>query len=1071
MTYSTNIMRKRLRGGSALHALALFGAGFSAIAGFASPAAAQNAVDSTAQDGQSDDNSQEQLPELDEDSFIVVTGTRISNPNVVSQVPITSVDVQALQGNDVTLGDTLNQLPSLRSTYSQSNSTQFIGTSGLNLLDLRGIGTTRTLTLVNGRRVVTSVPGEESVDTNTIPPELVERVDIITGGSSAVYGSDAVAGVVNFILKDDYEGVSANAQGGVSSRGDRGTYSINVLTGTNLLDDRLNITVGAGYAKAEALYFTDRDSQYGGYSGRNQFNSTQSTLGESSEGDGIPDRSFLTGVRNNNISNGGLITSSCPVAVDATDPDYDLIQSVRAQNCTGLFSQTGNPATGAGELGRTYVFDSTGALIPNPITTDLRPYGSSNSIGGLGSTLNETSQLVPSYERANASLNLNYKASEAAHFFFQGTYVDIKSVQSGQPTFFYNTFNINNPFLTSENEALLRSIYGAGPDEDFNFGAFRFNTDFGGRGERHDRKTYNLVGGIEGKFNDDWQYSVAVSYGHTKTYYQTAGNVYLDKYYNSIDAVRNDAGQIVCGINADSDPSNDDPACVPINLFGEGVARTQQAALDYFTVDSERREKATLFDVTAYVSGDSSQIFELPGGPISFSIGGEYRRETAFSAYDDLTKSGVTFLNAFDDFDPPSLEVKEAFGELSVPLLADIPFVQELTLNAAGRVSDYNVGKTGTVFAWNLGGTWSPIRDLRFRMGYAKSVRAPSLADLYSAAAQDYALITDPCGQENINNNPNRVANCAADGVPTTVVDPASGDTLPFTNVPGSSIVGISSGNPNLEAETGYSFTIGGVYQPHFIPGLSISVDYYNIRLDNVIYTLDAQTLIDQCYDSPSGINNQYCAAVFRNADGTFAGQSDRVINGTTYVLNPTGNSFQEGGFNFARQQTTGIDFDVLYNYTFDTGIKISAHGILGYVIKKDNYTDVDDPTYIDRQLSELGDPVYSATFIGNVDFGRLDINYTMRYVGRQTVGDYETQHSWQGRPATNPDAYPVVYYPDVTYHDVRVGFDVMDAFRFYVGVDNIFDKDPPYGLSGTSDSAIYDNIGRSFYAGVRLKL
>lgn len=1026
----------------------------------AQPAGPSGVEDNT-ENAPTDRQARERAPGTGGD--IVVTGTRIANPNVASPVPVTSLNVESLRNGSVSLGDALNQLPSARATYSQSNSTQFIGTSGLNLLDLRGLGVNRTLTLVDGRRTVTATPGDESVDVNTIPTELVERIDIVTGGNSAIYGSDAVAGVANFVLKRNFSGVEANAQSGVSSRGDRPSYNASLTVGQNFLDDRANIAVNVGYARADALYYTDRDQQYGGYSGRHQFNRVQNVLGEPSTGDGVPDDAFLINVKNNNISNGGLVSSVCPTAVASTAANFAIVQARRAQNCTGAITPTG------GEIGRTYVFNSLGNLVANPVQRDLRNIGSSNAVGGLGSTLFETSQLDPQFERKTANLLASFEFSDAARVFFQGRYVDLKSVQAGQATFFNNTFSINNPFLTDANRSLLRQIYGR-PTGDFNFSAQRYDVDFGPRGENHDRETYNLTGGIGGKFNDDWKYEVAVTYGHTKTFYQTEGNVDTDKYANSIDAVRAPNGQIVCGINADDDPTNDDAACVPINTFGDGIASAQTGALNYFGIPSQRRQTASLFDVTAYVSGDLSQLFTLPGGPIAFSVGGEYRTETAFSGYDALTKSSNTFLNAFDDFTPPKLKVKEAFGEVQIPLLADLPLIRELSLNASGRLSDYNVGSTGTVFAWNLSGTYSPVKDLRFRVGYAKSVRAPTLSDLYGAASQDFALITDPCDQSNINNGPNRVKNCAAAGVPVTEIDPATGKTIAFTNTPSSSISGISGGNPDLREETGYSFTAGAVYQPSFVPGLTLSVDYYNIRIKNVIFSLDAQTLINQCYDSPSGNDNPYCAAVTRNADGSFGGQADKIINGVTYDLPGTGNGFREGSFNFARQQTSGVDFDANYFHSFGGGLKANLHAIVAYVLKRNNYTDISDPGYIDRQLSELGDPIWKASLLANIDFGKFDLNYNFRFVGKQTIGLYEDQHSLQGRPPTNPDLYPVVNYPNVTYSDVRVGVDASDVFRFYVGVDNLFDKDPPYGLDGTGDDAIYDNIGRFFYAGARIR-
>lgn len=202
--------------------------------------------------------------DVDEDEAIVVTGSRIRSPNLTSSVPITSVGIQDLTNTgDLSLGDALNELPALRSTFSQANSTRFIGTAGLNLLDLRGLGTARTLVLVNGRRHITAQPGNNNVDVNTIPTDLVERVDIVTGGNSAIYGSDAVAGVVNFVLKRDFEGVRVRGQGGISSKGDRGSYFVSLTGGQNFADDRGNVAVSLEYAKQRPLFFTDRDSQTG----------------------------------------------------------------------------------------------------------------------------------------------------------------------------------------------------------------------------------------------------------------------------------------------------------------------------------------------------------------------------------------------------------------------------------------------------------------------------------------------------------------------------------------------------------------------------------------------------------------------------------------------------------------------------------------------------------------------------------------------------------------------------------------------------------------------------------------
>ena len=1000
-------------------------------------------------------------------------GSRIARPNEESASPITSVDITELTNSgNVSLGDALNDLPSLGSTFSQSNSTRFIGTAGLSLLDLRRLGTNRTLVLVNGRRHITSQPGTPtSVDVNTIPQELVERVDIVTGGNSAVYGGDAVAGVVNFILKRDFEGIEGRAQGGISDRFDRGSYFAALTAGKNFADGRGNIAISGEYSFANDLYYRDRDETYGAYSGRNDFNVTENTIGEPQGGNGIPDRTFLRGIRNNNISEGGLYGSTCPVIpATATGATLAALQARRRLNCTGIFGPTGNPATGAGELGYAFVFDQNGRLVRNDRVIDLRRFGGSNVIGGLGSTLRLTGQLDPQIVRRLANLFGHFEVSPAFVPFIEAKYVRITAIQEGQPTFFNNSFSLNNPFLNPADRATLAQSLAPGATT---FNAFRFNVDFGGRGEDHKRDLYRVVAGVGGTFNDDWRYEVAFNYGQLDTFYRTEGNLSRARYANSINAVRNGAGQIVCAINADASTTNDDPACVPVNLFGFGTP--SQAALNYFLVDSTRKEKAKQYQATAFVSGDTSQLFELPGGPVSFSIGGEYRRETAYSAFDEFTRSGGTFLNAIPIFDPPALRTYEGFGELLIPILRNVPFARELSIEAAGRASNYNIGDIGTVYTYNVGGIYSPVRGLRIRGSYARSIRAPTQDDLFSSPSQTFLNnFQDPCSATNINNNPNRKANCAAAGVPTTVTR-ANGEVIPFVNSTSSGIRGLNGSNPNLQEEKSTSFTAGAVIQPPQVRGLTVSVDYYNIEIRNVIFSLAGQTIINQCYDNPSGINNQFCQAINRRPDGTFAGQPDFLIDGVpvrSYTLTPGDSSFLSGPFNFARQKTSGIDGDVRYAFKFGRDIGVNLHGLVSYVIKRDNFTDIDQPNFIDQQLLELGDPQWAGNLNANVDFGDITFSYSFHYIGKQSIDDIEATRSIQGRPPENPYGYPRAFYPEITYHDFRLGFDVNEQFTFYGGVDNAFDRLPPLGLDGTGyGSGIYDNVGRYLYAGVRVKL
>ncbi len=1038
-----------------------------AIAGFAAPAAAQDtpadAADQCAnlptqaeRDACRGGEVGVESQPAGESGGILVTGTRIRRPNLESTVPITSVGIQELTDTgDVSLGDNLNDLPSLRSSFSQSNSTRFIGTAGLNLLDLRGLGTSRTLVLVNNRRHVTASPGDYLVDVNTIPLTLVERVDIVTGGNSAIYGSDAVAGVVNFILRRDFDGLRFRGQAGVSDQGDRGQYFAGLTWGMNFAEDRGNIAIAGEYARANALYFTDRPDLTGAYDGRCQYELSEpqgAAGGETgvSASDGIPDRTFMCNVRNNAISNGGTI---------------------------GTFAN-----------GNALRFDDDGNLFIDVPVQNNGPFGSGNVVApnGFGATLRDTGQLAAGLQRYSANLLARFEISRAFQPFLEAKYVHIDATQEGQPSFWQgaitsflgapSNIRCSNAFLSAQARATLQAN-GICLNPAGTFNMSRFNVDHGGRGELHDRDTWRVVLGIEGDFFDDWHYEIAANYGRLRTRLRSQNNLLLfdingnpDGFNIAIDAVQTPGG-IVCGVNADANPNNNRPDCVPINVFGFGNA--SQAALDFVNTTALRRERATELQLTAFVSGDLSQLFELPGGPIGFAIGGEYRRETAFSDFDDLTQSGATFLNAIPEFDPPNMNVKEVFGEIRFPLLRDLPFAQELTLEAAARYSDYNLGNTDSTFAYNLGGTWAPIRDIRFRANYSTSVRAPTQSDLFSPLSQNFAFIADPCDVININNNPNRAANCAAFGVPAQanaalVAACVGTPTAPLIFVGGPYINCIAravtlsfqqGGNPTLQEEKGKSYTIGAVIEPRFLPGFSATVDYYHINVENLIATLTAQTIISNCFDHPNGINNPFCATVSRDPNhGLF---NDPAV--------------LAGGVNFARQITEGIDVELAYRRTFGNGHRLSARAIGTFVLRLDNYTDPTFPDAPNRQLSELGDPAFAANFNLNYDFGALDITYNLRYIGRQVLatpaqGGYEAQNSAPGvctaahvvainctlgsivtLPPLNADAYPRIWYPDVFYHNIRIGYEVDERFSFYGGVDNITDRLPPLGALGTA--------------------
>ena len=601
------------------------------------------------------------------EELIVVTGSRIRSVNLESAVPVTALTTEdILSTGSVSIGDTLNDLPALRSTFSQGNSTRFIGTAGLNVLDLRGLGTERTLVLVDGRRHVPSSIGDSEVDTNTIPADLVERIDIVTGGASAIYGSDAIAGVVNFVLKRNFDGVLARGQAGISDERDRGTQSISLTVGKNLgVDDRGNVAVSFEYANADELRIPQRSEDFGTFNGRAQFNLRENTADDIGGSDGIPDREFFYGVRSINLSEGGTFTTTCPTPAVAA-------------RCL----PNGQP--------RVFRFRDGGALTEADYgAIDFRPFGSGNQLFGDGSTLRRYGDLQPGLQRYIGNLVARYELSDAFQPFIEAKFVRVEADQEGSPTFQQGgsttstAFGANsagvpirfdNAFLSPQALATVRAAL---PATATFFRLNRNNLDIGIRGEDITRETYRVVGGLEGDFNDDWHYEISANWGRLDVETFNLNNRIQQRFELGADAVRNAAGQIVCRsqitapaplpeiVNGVPNPTNiaknaalagDIAACVPINLFGDGAV--SEAARNYVNARTRFEGYHEQFVAQGFVTGDLSQLFELPGGPIGFALGAEYRRETAYSTFDTLVSSGQTFLNAIPEFDPDPFEVK-----------------------------------------------------------------------------------------------------------------------------------------------------------------------------------------------------------------------------------------------------------------------------------------------------------------------------------------------------------------------------------------------------------------------------
>lgn len=1081
---------------------------------------------------------------------IVVTGSRLARPGLESTVPITSISGdQLLSKGDSNIGEALNDLPQLRSTFSQQNPGLGIGIAGLNLLDLRGLGTARTLVLVNGRRHVAAdiLNNAVSPDINSIPNDLIERVDIVTGGQSAIYGSDAIAGVVNFILRRDYNGLQLRGQASISDEGFGGNQYVSAMYGKNFGEGRGNITLHGEFSNQERVF----GSQMPWLRSVDGFGVVDvDPAGLPNGSDGFPDSIFLRDNRSASINRFGLVPITQPPAAGA--------------KC-GIGAGPSNGATssvGGVPYNCTYLFQPDGAFVPQ--TGSRYNAGIIGGIlGGNGQTGREDQLLSiqPQVRRYNFNMLTHYEFSPAFELFAEAKWNRVDAVgNNASPTGIQGTFGqfdfrertrLDNPFLTTAQRNQIAGLIvasgcntsltvacataggalaargttagqGTGGQLDasdiaaINAGTYRFViartlADVGIRDEVFQRDTYRIVGGARGTFNDDWKYEVALNYGKFKQTVDTNGFVDRQRFMLAMDAGRNPVtGQIQC--RAQFDPTAavafdkgayqtgpvsagpgggsrgndgqaarlaaDIAACVPYNPFG---AADNKASAQYFTRHARTEASLEQFVVSAFVSGDSSQLFELPGGPVAFGLGAEYRREDG-TYFDDqfllegnpsLPVSTQSNTNAvvIGNFDPRAFTVKEVFGEIRVPLLKEAPFFEELTLSAAGRISDYN-GATGTVYAYNAGIDWAPIQDIRFRANYGRSVRAPNLSELFFPPIANFAPnFVDPCSPNQLGNNPNRAKNCLAQ---------VGGSAAILAGIPNvtQSLPVITGSNPNLKEETSDSWTFGTVIQPRFIRGLSLSVDYYDIKVKNVIVTLGAQAIANNCVDQPT-TTNVFCTLFQRylEAGPGPLGEVTGQIKGNTLL---------QAGVNFASRQRRGIDVNMTYRTNLTDDISLNTNLIYTHNLKISNFENPALPKFENRILSELGDPKNEFSWYVDLTAGPVTFGYHMQYIGKMFTSNYENFReldtacsSPTNCPPNNLDVIGVEQFPATFYHNIRVEYDLDKKFKFYLGIDNLLNTHAPFGMAGTGtagsngdrgtgNAAIYDAFGRKLYMGFK---
>ncbi|MCW2413246.1 MULTISPECIES: TonB-dependent receptor plug domain-containing protein [unclassified Sphingobium] len=965
---------------------------------------------------------------------IIVTGSRIARPEFSFPNPVQAVTAaQIEQRGNVNLTDFLVTSPALLGSRSNidvaGSNLPNAGLVGVNNLDLRNLGPNRTLVLVDGRRHVAGYPGTAAVDINTIPTDLVESVDVLTGGASAIYGADGVSGVVNFIMKKDFDGLRLRAQSGISQRGDAGDRFVAATFGKNFADSRGNITLS--YEFNETDRFSQRQRLNYGKTGPSWAlvrNPADGTPGTSADDPNVPDRILLTDLRWADSSIGGAVD----VNGDFT-PDF------------------------TGEGG---VYD-LGSYVP----------GTSFTVGG-SSTPRESyyGDFTPYNRRHIANAMARFEVSPAFEVYLEGKYVRSKAYTLSQPSYdFYTKLYEDNPYLPAAWVSAIQAANAAGDCDDDETPGFeecsirisRDNFDFGIRRYELERELFRTVIGARGDLGSNLRYDISYVFGQSTQTATNRNDRISDRYYAALDAVSDGNGGVTCRINLpgqteiQSDSYNNtvyagvpltfQPGqCVPINLLGYGTP--SQQALDFVTVDHSTWSRLRQHVVTAALSGDTGGFFELPGGPVGFAVGAEYRKESSVFIPSDYQLNGYLIDSGFARIDRGSFDVKEVFGEVNLPLLSRVPGAYELSLGGAIRYSDYStIGGTTT---WNVNGSYSPVRDVTFRGTYSQAVRAPNITELFAGGSGTYEFITDPCGIDRVAEGTQyRAANCAtalaAVGVNPSTFNPADDATSPQN----SSILGFQGGNPTLQEETAKTWTAGVVFRPTFVPGLTITADWYSIRLKQAINYATAQDVVDLCYDQPD-LDNIYCDVIARKASGAGQGYI------STFTVIPE---------NVASYETSGLDFVVDYRFVPEGDVGTFNFRVTGNVLNKLQFVPSAGAD-LENELHnwEYPAPKYTANFDLTWQKGPFTLNYGLEWWSK-------TRRVTLKQEQANPDYAPAEYiwYNRKWEHNIYASYNVDDRFDIYGGINNLGDRKPDDGGVAYPISA----VGRSFYVGVKAKL
>jgi outer membrane receptor protein involved in Fe transport len=953
------------------------------------------------------DQDQDQDQSLDDVQTVVVTGSRIQRPELEAPVPTLVLGQEAFEAqgleNIADLAVTLPQFaPSFGTSRTQST---FSGAaaSGLNNANLRNLGGTRSVVLVNGRRVPGGSSTSTSVDFNTLPTANIERIELLTGGAAAIYGADAVAGVVNVITKKDFEGIEIGLSYGTTAESDNENPSAHLMFGGSF-GDRGRGLITLQYDKQGQVSCADR------------FLCAEDFAWTSPTGTPIRGPNAYSGV--------GLAPRIFIPGIPGSDP-----------RSAGFTSRNGSFTDAGGNL---IIFSVPVDGYNRNAARDIAIPTTRVMFAAEGDF-----QLA---ESVSAFAELNYGQSETDSQFeghpFQSAQAG--SLVGGGPGVpgLQASIPLNNPFVPA---AFFNAYMAQNPTADPNTAQIawfqRFNF-FGFRGADNHRETVRGVLGLRGDipFRDGWQWELSHVYGRTMVDSNTEGFVGTDRLYNGlrVEPVPGIPGQFRC-----VDAAARALGCVPVNPFGGYT----QEMIDYLTVDAGQKGASELEDTLAYVSG---AVFDVPAGSVQMAVGLERRVFSGYLDYDEIVQQGLVSGNQIMDTPEAEIETNEAYIETLVPVLKDMPFAHSLSIEGAFRKSESEYFSTSVDYdTWKYGGEWAPLEGMRFRAMRARSVRAPLPFEL-GGGGQTFGNINDPCTAARRNANATRAANCAADGVPDTYAPPL---------IVEQGVAGFQVGNDELVPEEATSLTYGLVLNPTFLRDFSLTVDRFQLEVDGFINTFGRQSIANTCYDSA---DRQFCDLIQR---GTHP-----AVSGATYVLN----GIDDTVGNLSTYDIRG--YDVEARYAFDLSRAFRADSQLGKIGLQALMTIYDKAEQVARPgaatLDLLGFAGGSTSDQGylkrqgvfNIDYRRNNVSasWQMRYIGRTEMTPLD--------PA----------YPEVgshVYHNMRASLGFGDSSEVYLGVTNVFDKEPPFFATSTSGTqaldtipGFYDVFGRSYYGGVRVK-